>query len=138
MAHADGTGLRKLADRGGYRGVIAFLGFVPDLHGGSSDIPAWSTDGTPVYYTAKVGENVELFRVALEGRVERLTRTDDGSLHYHPTPSPDGRWLAYGSKRGGVRQLYVMRLADRSERHFTDLAPGHAAMWPYWQPNPTK
>ncbi len=68
--------------------------------------------------------NVELFRVALDGQSERLTQTPDGSLHYHPTPSPDGRWLAYGSKRGGVRQLYVMRLADRSERRLTDLATG--------------
>ena len=137
VVRADGTGLRKLADRGGYRGVIAFLD-VPDFHGGSSDIPAWSADGASVYYTAKVGANVELFRVALDGQSERLTQTADGSLHYHPTPSPDGRWLAYGSKRGGVRQLYVMRLPDRSERRLTDLAQGHAAMWPHWQPTPAK
>ncbi len=135
VVRADGTGLRKLADRGGYRGVIEFLD-VPDFHGGSSDIPAWSADGTSVYYTAKVGANVELFRVTLDGRVERLTQAPDGSLHYHPTPSPDGRWLAYGSKRGGVRQLHVMRLSDRSERRLTDLAQGHAAMWPHWRPTP--
>src|SRR5262249_58229631 len=108
-----GTGLRKLADRGGYRGVIEFLD-VPDFHSGSSDIPAWSADGTAVYCTARVGPNVELFRVTLDGRSERLTRTPDGSLHYHPTPSPDGRHLAYGSRRGGIRQLYVMRLWGRS------------------------
>jgi TolB protein len=137
VADADGTGLRKLADRGGYRGVIAFLD-VPDFHGGSSDIPAWSVDGASVYYTAKVGDNVELFRIALDGRNERLTQTPDGSLHYHPTPSPDGHWLAYGSKRGGVRQLYVMRLADRSERRLTNLSSGHAAMWPLWQPSTEK
>ena len=133
VVRADGTGLRKLADRGGYRGVIEFLD-VPDFHGGSSDIPAWSTDGTAVYYTAQVGTNVELFRVSLDGRSERLTRTPAGSLHYHPTPSPDGRYLAFGSLRGGVRQLYVMRLSDGSERRITDLAHGHAAMWPHWQP----
>jgi TolB protein len=135
VVRADGTGLRKLADRGGYRGVIEFLD-VPDFHGGSSDIPAWSVDGTSVYYTAKVGASVELFRASFDGRAERLTHADDGSLHYHPTPSPDGRWLAFGAKRGGVRQLYIMRLADRSERRLTDLAQGHAAMWPYWQPTP--
>ena len=28
----------------------------------------------------------------------------------------------------------LMRLADRSERCITDLKPGHAAMWPHWQP----
>jgi Tol biopolymer transport system component len=137
VVRADGTNLRKVADRGGYPGVIAFLD-VPDFHGGSSDVPAWSPDGESVYYTAKVSENVELFRATLDGRFERLTTTPDGSLHYHPTPSPDGRRLAYGSKRNGVRQLYVMRLADRSERRLTDLGHGHAAMWPHWQPLPGK
>jgi hypothetical protein len=33
-----------------------------------------------------------------------------------------------------VRQLFVMNLADHSERQLTDLKPGHAAMWPHWQP----
>jgi Tol biopolymer transport system component len=131
--HADGSGLRKVADRGGYRGVVAFLD-VPDFHGGSSDVPAWSADGKSVYYTAKVGANVELFRVTLDDRTERLTQTPDGSLHYHSQPSQDGRWLVYGSKRDSVRQLYVRRLADGVERRLTDLSRGHAAMWPHWQP----
>jgi Tol biopolymer transport system component len=132
---ADGTVLRKLADRGGYRGVVEFLD-VPDFHGGSSDIPAWSADGMAVYYTAKLGPSVELFRVMLDGQSERLTQTPAGSLHYHPTPSPDGRWLVFGSKRDGVRQLYVMDLRDRSERRLTVLDKGQAAMWPHWQPRP--
>ncbi len=126
---ADGTGLRKLADRAGYRGVVEFLD-VPDFHGGSSDIPAWSADGTSVFFTSKIGDNVELFRVALDGQPERLTRTPNGSLHYHPTPSRDGLWLAYGSKRDGVRQLYVMRLSDRSEIPYHSSrqgARGHVA-----------
>jgi Tol biopolymer transport system component len=55
-------------------------------------------------------------------------------MHYHPKPSPDGKWLVYGSKRDGVRQLYVMRLSDKKESRITDLKKGHAAMWPSWQP----
>jgi Tol biopolymer transport system component len=134
VVRADGTGLRKVADRGGYPGVIALLD-VPDFHGGSSDIPAWSPNGSSIYYTAKVGTTVELFRTWLDGRCERLTATPDGSLQYHPTPSPDGRRLAYGSKRQGIRQLYVMKLADRSEHRLTDCASGHAAIWPHWRPS---
>ncbi|HEV8059082.1 MAG TPA: hypothetical protein VGP68_04390, partial [Gemmataceae bacterium] len=133
IVRADGTGLRKLADRGGYRGVIAFLD-VPDFHGGSSDVPAWSTDGKRVYYTAKVGDSVELFSIALDGKREQLTKSAPGTLHYHPEPSPDGKWLAFGSKRDGVRQLFVMRLADRHEKKLTNLQPGHGAMWEHWQP----
>ena len=133
VANADGGGLRKLADRNGYRGVMQFLD-VPDFHSGSSDIPVWSTDGAAVYYTAAVGANVELFRVAVDGRVERLTRTPEGTVHYHPTPSPNGRQLAYGSRRGGVRDLHVLGLADRSERRITSMSRGRAAIWPQWRP----
>jgi Tol biopolymer transport system component len=133
LVRADGTGLQKLADRGGYPGSIEFLD-VPDFHEGSSDVPNWSADGKTVFYTARVGKSVELFQVSLDGKTELLTKSPEGTLHYHPEPSPDGQWLAYGSKRDGVRQLYVMRLADRTEQRITDLKPGQAAMWPHWQP----
>jgi Tol biopolymer transport system component len=130
---ADGTGLKKLASRNGYSGVIDFLD-VHDFHGGSSDLPVWAPDSKSVFYTAKVGKNVELFRVTLDGKSEQLTDTAAGSMHYHPAASPDGKWLVYGSKREGVRQLYVMRLSDRKEHRITDLKKGHGAMWSSWQP----
>jgi len=133
VVRADGTGLRKLADRNGYKGVIAFLD-VPDFHGGSSDVPVWSADGRSVFYTAQAGTSVELFEARLDGRSDQLTKSPPGTLHYHPQPSPNGRRLAFGSKRGGVRQLFVMPLADRSETRITDLPPGRAAIWPHWQP----
>jgi Tol biopolymer transport system component len=134
---ADGTGLKKLASRNGYRGVIDFLD-VYDFHDGSSDLPVWAPDSKSVFYTAKVGRNVELFRVTLDGKSEQLTERPAGSMHYHPAASPDGKWLVYGSKRDGVRQLYVMRLADRKERRLTDCKKGHAAMWAHWSPAPRR
>jgi TolB protein len=133
IVRPDGTDLKKLADRGGYRGVVEFLD-VFDFHGGSSDLPVWSVDGMQVYYTAQVGKSVELFQTTLDGKASQLTKSADGVLHYHPEPSPDGKWLVYGSLRDGVRQIYVMNLDDRSERRITDLKSGHGAMWPHWQP----
>ena len=133
VVRADGTGLQKLSDRGGYRGVIEFLD-VPDFHGGSSDVPVWAADGKSVFYTAQVGPNVELFQILLDGRTTQLTKTPAGTLYYHPQPSPDGQLLLYGSKRDGVRHLFVMRLADRAEQRITDLSVGRGAMWPHWQP----
>jgi Tol biopolymer transport system component len=136
LVRADGSGLKKIADRGTYRGVVEFLD-VPDFHGGSSDVPAWSADGRSIFYTAQVGDAVELMRVSLDGKVERLTTSTAGTLHYHPQPSADGNWLVYGSKRQGVRDLYVMRLKDKAERRLTSLGLGRAAMWPHWQPTRT-
>ena len=129
----DGTGLKKLASRNGYRGVIDYLD-VYDFHDGSTDYPVWAADGKSVFYTAKVGRNVALFRLPLDGKPKELTDTSAGAMHYHPNPSPDGKWLVYGSKRDGVRQFYVMRLSDKKEWRITNLAKGRAAMWPHWQP----
>jgi TolB protein len=133
VVRADGSGLRKLADRGGYRGVVAFLD-VPDFHGGSSDTPVWSADGHSIFHTAQVGPNVELFQTWLDGRSERLTRSPTGTLNYHPQPSADGRSLAFGSRRDGIRQLFIMNLNDHSLHPLTNLPRGRAAMWPSWQP----
>ena len=72
--------------------------------------------------------------MTLEGKKKQLTNSPAGTLHYHPQPSPDGGRLAYGSKRDGIRQLFVLRLADGSERRISDLELGHAAMWPHWRP----
>jgi TolB protein len=128
----DGQGLKKLADRNGYQGWIQFLD-VYDFHQGSSDVPVWSADGKTVFYTALVDQSVELFQVSLEGKTEQLTKSAAGTLHYHPEPSADGKWLLFGSKRDGVRQLFVMQLSDRAEKQITQIPTGRAAMWAKWK-----
>lgn len=135
VVRADGSGLRQVASRQGYRGVTLFLD-VPDYHQGSSDVPCWSAEGRHIFYTARQGEQIELFRVPLEGEPERLTNTPPGTEHYHPRPSPDGEWLLFGSKRAGVRNLYLLRLADRQEFPLTQLPAGYAAMHAHWRPQP--
>ncbi|MGV2337984.1 MAG UNVERIFIED_CONTAM: hypothetical protein LVR18_29195 [Planctomycetaceae bacterium] len=47
----------------------------------------------PFSDTAKVGNRVELFRIPLEGAADQLTNSIDGTTHYHPKPSPDGKWI---------------------------------------------
>ncbi|MFM8584169.1 MAG: hypothetical protein ACKOFW_22145 [Planctomycetaceae bacterium] len=129
----DGTGLRKLADRGGYRGVVERLKH-PDFHSESSDVPAWAADGRSVYYTAKVGESIELMRVSLDGTVEQLTKSQPRVRHYHPSASPDGRWILFGSDRGGSMQLYVARADGSDARAVTNVPADSCAMHGHWQP----
>ncbi len=135
VVRRDGTGLRKLADRGGYRGVVECIDH-PAFHSASSDVPTWSPDGAWVYYTAKVGEGTELMRVTPNGRIEQLTHSVASTRNYHPRVSPDGKRMVFGSDASGVRQLYVMRVADRAVHAITQVAPGRAAMWAHWQPAP--
>jgi len=133
IVRSDGTGMRKLADRGGYQGWIPFLD-VPDYHEGTSDVPSWSPDSKWLYYTAKVGEAVELMRTSLDGKTAQLTHSKPGVLHYHPSLSPDGKLIMFGSTRDGVRQLWVACVDGSKPRKITSLSKGHAAMWASWQP----
>ncbi|MBX9623003.1 MAG: hypothetical protein K2X82_04235 [Gemmataceae bacterium] len=137
VVRADGTGLRKLADRGGYRGVVERLKH-PDFHSESSDLPVWAADGRHVYYTAKVGGSVELMRVDLDGNVTRLTDSKPGTRHYHPAASPDGKWVLFGSDRSGTMQLYVAAADGKDGRAVTTVPAGSAAMHGHWQPLPRK
>lgn len=133
IVERDGTGLKKLADRGGYRGVVERLKH-PDFHSESSDIPVWSADSKSIYYTAKVGEAIELMRATLDGKNEALTKSKPSTRHYHPAVSPDGKWVLFGSDRSGVMQLYVAG-ADGSEAHpVTSVAANSCAMHGHWQP----
>lgn len=133
----DGSGLRRIASRQGYKGWIEFLD-VYDFHEGSSDTPIWAADSRGIYYTALFGDTVELMHASLEGVVRRLTYSKPGVLHYHPKVSPDGQWMVFGSTRDGVRQLYIRPADpgadDGATYPLTHLAPGSAAMWAQWQP----
>jgi Tol biopolymer transport system component len=133
LVRADGTGLRKVGDRGSYRGVVERLD-EPDFHSESSDIPAWSPDGKWLYYTARVGKAVELMRLAPEGRPEQLTRSGPGVLNYLPQVSPDSRWVVFGSTRSGGRQLYVARADGSGVYPITKLGAGWGAFHAYWRP----
>ncbi|MCC6507850.1 MAG: PD40 domain-containing protein [Pirellulaceae bacterium] len=129
----DGSGLKKLGDRGGYRGVVERLTH-PDFHSESSDVPVWSTDGRQVFFTAKVGDSIELIRVELDGTVTQLTKSQPGTRHYHPAVSPDGKSILFGSDRSGVMQLYVATTDGKNPRPITNVPAGHCAMHGFWQP----
>lgn len=133
LVRPDGSGLRKLADRGGYEGVVPVYD-VYDFHGGSSDVPVWSVDGRAVYFTARIDSAVELMLAEIDGPVRRLTRTGGDALHYHPKPSPDGHSLAFGSNRTGVRQLYRMPAEGGEASALTSVPDGRGAMWAHWRP----
>jgi Tol biopolymer transport system component len=133
VVRRDGTGLRKLADRNGHPGVVEPLE-EPDFHSASSDVPVWSGDGRWIYYTAKMGDNVELMRVDLVGKTQRLTESPQGSRNYHPKLSPDGRWVVFGSDRTGTMQLLVMPAGGGEPKVVTDAPAGYAAMHAHWRP----
>jgi TolB protein len=136
LVRPDGTGLRKLADRGRYRGVMQPIDKGITAHSERSDMPVWSPDGKWLYYTAKVGDAVELMRASPDGKIEQLTRSGAGVSHYLPQVSPDARWVLFGSKRAGSRQLYVARADGTGMYPVTRLEAGWGACFAYWRPRP--
>lgn len=128
----DGSGLRKIADRGGYRGVVERLKH-PDFHSESSDLPVWSRDGQSIFFTAQVKDRVELMRASLDGRVTQLSDSASGVRHYHPSPSPDGTQILFGSDRSGTMQLHVSDLDGNNAIQVTNVPPDSCAMHGHWQ-----
>jgi Tol biopolymer transport system component len=138
IVEKDGTGLRKLADRGGYRGVVEVLKH-PDFHSESSDVPVWAPDSQSIYYTSKIGDSIELMRADLEGYTNRLTHSPPKTRHYHPAVSPNGKWILFGSDQSGTMQLYVAEVDSKafdatSVWPVTHVDDWHCAMHGYWQP----
>jgi Tol biopolymer transport system component len=136
IVRRNGTELTRMLNRGAYNGSTQFLD-VPDFHQGSSDTPAWAPEGDAFYITAEAAGSIELFRVPLEGTPRQITKTPPGSRHYHPAPAPEGRIIAYGCMRGGVRNIAVLNLQSGTEILLTNNRTGSAAMWPHWQPLPS-
>lgn len=133
VARFDGTNLRKLADRGTYSGSFEPLKH-PDFHSSGSDLPVWSPDSQWVYYTAQVGQSVELMRVTLNGQVQQLTHSEPGTEHYYPEVSPDGRLVAFGRRQNGAAALYVSDADGRNAEPITKAARDRVQMYPKWGP----
>jgi Tol biopolymer transport system component len=136
LVRPDGTGLRKLADRGGYRGVFQPIDKGRTAHSERSDPLAWSPDGKWLYYTARVGAAVELMRASPGGKIEQLTRSKAGVFNYLPQVSPDSKWVVFGSTRAGSRQLYVGRADGTGVYPITRLKAGWGAFYASWRPRP--
>ncbi|MCZ6617493.1 MAG: prolyl oligopeptidase family serine peptidase, partial [Gammaproteobacteria bacterium] len=92
---------------------------------------AWSTDGASLYVAGNRREDwsyepmdSEIYRVALDdGEIQALT--DRYGPDHDPTPSPNGRYLAYlgaDDERMGysVTNLYVLDLKAGTRRSLTD------------------
>ncbi len=99
--------------------------------------PAWMPDGKSVTFSGLAESGIsDIYRVWLpEGRLEAVTQ--DRFQDTDPTPSPDGRWIAFASDRaaGGLegaanvfrRDLVTGELRQLTSGRWVDESPSWAA-----------
>jgi Tol biopolymer transport system component len=72
---------------------------------------------------ANPGDNWDLYIVNSDGaNVRRLT--DDPAIEGLPAWSPDGKWLAFLSNRGGKWGIWLLHLATKETRQIFSLDSG--------------
>jgi Tol biopolymer transport system component len=89
--------------------------------------PRLSPDGKSVVFRALN----DLYLMPVGGKPEPLTR--DGFHKSDPDFSPDGKWLAYSTDRGGKLDIWLRELATGQERQLTRLP--EAAVSGTWSPD---
>ena len=91
----------------------------PLVAAGDVNLFAWAPDGSRLAYLASAlaADRTELFSVRPDGSDERVVvreGSNDG-----PSWANDSRHLAFSSRRGGVRAVYVVDLYSGLERRLT-------------------
>lgn len=97
--------------------------------------PAWSRDGTRVYF--ETGEDTDVVLQAMrvqDGGTEIVARLADGAhTLLRPRVSPDGTRLAYTRSSEGQLEVWVRALADGTDTRVARLGDGVA--FPAWSPD---
>jgi Tol biopolymer transport system component len=114
-SHRDGDSAIYVMDRDG-RNVKLLVQYP------SARLPAWSPDGASLYFVSERNGHDELYR-KIVGTGETVSLTPsigrNGTQIWHPTVSPDGRWLAYVTNVTGEYRVWISDLNGAQKRVLT-------------------
>jgi Tol biopolymer transport system component len=71
------------------------------------------------------------------GKTEPVNLVVRPGVQYMANPSPDERWLAYGSNEDGTYEIYVRPLMGDASAHGIKVSNGGGCYWPIWKPDST-
>jgi eukaryotic-like serine/threonine-protein kinase len=91
---------------------------------------SWFPDGR-VFFSSLTSGNPDIWVINSDGSgLKQLTSNNGGN--YHPTVSPDGRYIAFTGYRGGVFNIWRM---DADGDNQMKLTKGDSAFNPSWSPD---
>ena len=142
----DGTSLAYTSAKNGDYFVLSSL-YVYDVASkkeklvqtGVRTAPAWSPDGTKLYYGRATRDNphwsyqFDIFEYDLKTEKER--RVTSGKRAINPTVSPDGKSLAFVTNHDGTSNLAITNIDGSGYRQVTPYANGEQVYNPCWSPN---
>jgi serine/threonine-protein kinase len=108
----------------------------PLTEGGIQVPVSFSRDGTRVaFYALGAGTHFDLWTLPIQasheglhsGRPELFFRTP--AIETYPTPSPDGRWMAYTSNESGSMEIYVRAFPDAGRAVKVSAGGGSIPRW---------
>ena len=109
----------------------------------SEIMPRWSPDGKHIVFMRDLGpteeqphaQRFDIFIMDADGSNERRL-THHPQIDVAPTWSPDGKHIAFSSRRSGNGEIHIMELATGSIRQLTKNKPGESySTMPSWSPD---
>jgi Tol biopolymer transport system component len=137
IMNADGTNERILTteDRTNIKlnsdGTRSVLGTAKD-----ANAPSWSPVGNKIAFWSGIeGAYGQVWTINADGTgSQQLTDAPKGTNNDDPAWSPDGKWILFGTNRGGKNELWVTDAEGKNQARISDLDadpfPGKAS----WQP----
>lgn len=130
----DSRSIAFVSDRGGSPQIYVMRKDGTDVRrvtfeGSYNTSPCWSPKGDKIVFTGRRGTN-QIFLVNPDG--SGLVQLTSQGNNEDPSFSPDGRYIAFSSDRGGVKGIYVMRANGENQMRITPR--NLRAYGPRWGP----
>jgi serine/threonine protein kinase len=91
---------------------------------------SWTRDGRHILYTAApVPDTLQVGWVNVEDPSQREVLVAEGQYSYHPSLSPDEKWIVYGSLKTGTSQVYLRDLEGRGRVYQVTRDGGAHCQW---------
>src|SRR5581483_11620108 len=99
----------------------------------SNHNPSWFPDGKTLLFFSKKSGKDSFYSVTLDGEKAHLLLTPKAPFVVHADLSPDGKTVAFHTRKQGIVNVWLSSLVDGQTKQITFDKEG--AGWVYWSPD---